>query len=99
MNNYDFTSKDFALSAEGVHLLRSNGFNYKTISFYDVQKATFKRAPDPNNVWLMLIAGVVLILLAIFQTLDIYWKINDSSIHHIYRESIAAIVLLFLTGI
>jgi len=56
MNNYDFTSKDFALSAEGVHLLR-NGFNHKTISFYDVEKATFKRAADTKNVGLTLMQG------------------------------------------
>jgi hypothetical protein len=49
MTNYDIESKDFALSPEGIHLLR-NRFNYKTIDFSDINKATFTRAADTKNI-------------------------------------------------
>ena len=46
---YDIHAKDFALSADGVHLLR-NRFNYKTISFNDINAAGFKRAVETKNI-------------------------------------------------
>jgi|GEM_PF-3432531 len=98
MNNYDFISKDFALSAEGVHLLR-NGFNHKTINFYDVEKATFKRAADTNNVWLTLIAGGLLILFALLQSLGVVMSFYGADFHIIHTSSIAVVALPFAAGI
>jgi hypothetical protein len=64
-----------------------------------VQNTTFKHAADTNNVWLMLVAGGILILLGIYQYLSVYVSINDPSVHRIYMESIVAIALFCLTGV
>ncbi len=95
---YDFESKDFALSANGVHLLR-NGFNFKTISFQELDKATFKKDVEPKNVGLTLIAGILLILFALFQSKGVYESFNDPAEYTIYIESIVLPVLPFLIGL
>ena len=90
--------KDFALSPEGIHLLR-NRFNYKTINFSDIYKATFTRAADTKNVVLTAIAGVLLIAIAVYQAIGVYQDFIDPSVSHIYIESIAVLTLPFLAGI
>jgi hypothetical protein len=94
---YDIESKDFALSSEGIHLLR-NRFNYKTISFYDIHKATFTKAVETKNVVLTLIVGALLVAFAVFQAIGVYEEFYDPSVHHIYIESILLPVLPLLVG-
>lgn len=98
MNNYDFESKDFALSDKGVHLLR-NRFNYKTISFTELDKATFTKDVETKNVGLTWVVGILLILFAIFQSKGVYESFNDPSVREIYIESIVLPVLPFLIGL
>jgi hypothetical protein len=87
MNTYDFESTDFALSMQGVHLLRS-GFNYKTIDYPDIDKATIKRTREIKNVILSMTFGFFLFAFAILQTLDVINIFNDPNVHTIYIESI-----------
>jgi len=98
MNNYDIQSKDFALSPQGVHLLR-NRFNYKTINYYDIHKATFARAVETKNVALTLIVGILFIAFAVYNTIGVYQNFYDPTVHRIYIESIALPVLPVLLGI
>jgi hypothetical protein len=98
MNNYDIQSKDFALSAQGIHLLR-NRFNYKTINYDDVRKATFARAAETKNVVLTLIAGVLLVAFAMYNAIGVYENFHDPKVHRIYIESIVLPVLPLLLGL
>ena len=98
MKNYDFESKDFALSDEGVHLLR-NRFNYKTISFLELDKAIFKKDVETRNVGIMWVVGILLILFAFFQSKGVYEAFNDPAVRRIYIESIVLPVLPFLIGL
>lgn len=97
MANYDIVSNDFALSDEGIHLLR-NRFNYRTINFYEVQKATFTKAVDTRNPVFTIIAGVLLIAFAVYQAIGVFEDFNDPTVHHIYIQSILLPVLPILTG-
>jgi len=76
MTNYDIESKDFALSQQGIHLLR-NRFNYKTVNFHGIQKATFTRAADTKNVVLILIVGALFVAFAVYQAVGVYEDFND----------------------
>ena len=97
MTNYDFESKDFALSPQGVHLMR-NRFNYKTINFHDVYQATFTRGVETKKPVFTLIAGVLLIAFAVYQSISVYEDFHDPNVSQIYIESIAATVLPTLVG-
>lgn len=97
MSNYDFESKDFALSAEGVHLLR-NRFNYKTIDFYDIDKAILTKAAETTNGALCLIAGCLLIAFAIYYAVGIYNDFYNPSVYHIEIQNIVIPVLPLLCG-
>ncbi|MEP6611635.1 MAG: hypothetical protein ABJA76_07110 [Mucilaginibacter sp.] len=97
MTDYDIESKDFALSPRGVHLLRKR-FNYKTIGFYDINKATFSRAADTKNVVLTLIVAILFIAFAVYQTIGVFEDFHDPSVHRIYIESILLPVFPLLLG-
>jgi len=97
MTNYDVESKDFALSRQGIHLLRHR-FNYKTISFYDIDKAAFTKGVETKNVMLSLIAGALLIAFAVYQVIGVNEDFHDPSVHQIYVESIVLPVLPLLLG-
>ena len=97
MNRYEIQAKDFALSADGVHLLR-NRFNFKTISFNDIDKASFKRAVETKNVALTLVAGAILIGFSVLQVIGVIKTFNDPHERTIYIESIGLPVLPFLLG-
>ncbi|AYL96770.1 hypothetical protein [Mucilaginibacter celer] len=97
MNRYDIEAKDFALSAQGVHLLR-NRFNYKTIAFDDIDRADFRRAVETKNVVLTLVAGAALIVFSILQIIGVIKSFNNPHVHVIYIESIGLPVLPLLLG-
>lgn len=98
MTGYDIESKDFALSPRGVHLLRKR-FNYKTIGFYEIHKATFSRAADTKNVVLTLTAAILFVAFAVYQTIGVYEDFHNPSVHHIYIESILLPVFPLLLGL
>lgn len=65
MSKYKFTTREFAVSNEGFHLLRS-GYNYKTIAFADVQSMMIGRGKQISN-WLMaLLFGIALISVGLY---------------------------------
>ena len=98
MSNYDFESTDFALSDKGIHLLR-NGYNYKTIEYNMVDKATIKKGAEIKNVVLCLVIGICLLGFAILQTRHMINIFNDPTVTTIYIEAIVLPVLPGLVGI
>ncbi len=98
MNTYDFEATDFALSIQGVHLLRS-GFNYKTIEYVDIDRATIKRTREIKNVFFSMIFGFFLLAFAILQTLNVTNAFNNPNVHTIYIESIILPLFPGLLGI
>jgi hypothetical protein len=97
MTNYDIESKDFSISAQGLHLLR-NKFNYKTINFDDVNKAYFARAAETRNVALALIVGILFVAFAIYSAICVYDDFHDPLVYHIHIESIMLPILPLLAG-
>ena len=98
MNTYDFEATDFALSTQGVHLLRS-GFNYKTVQYTEIDKATIKRAREIKNVFLSMIFGTCLLVFAILQIMFVIGLFKNPNVHKIYIESIILPLLPGLFGI
>ena len=87
MIKYAFELTDFALSDEGIHLLRSR-YNYKTIAYHDVDKAFIKRGPEIKNPLLSLLLGIALLSFSIVKSISLYQDFNDPTIRIIYIESI-----------
>ncbi|MGN6494398.1 MAG: hypothetical protein ACTHLE_20570 [Agriterribacter sp.] len=92
MDAYAFKANDFALSGQGIHLLR-NGFNYKTIEYGQIKKATIKRAREIKNVFLSMLFGILLLAFVISQSFYLIKVFNDPNVHRIYIESIVLPVL------
>ena len=59
MNEFKFTSTHFAVSENGIHLLR-NGFNFETVDFHEMDSLQIGRGKIINNWLLDLIFGLVL---------------------------------------
>ena len=76
-----------------------NRFNYKTINFSDIDKASFTRAVETKNVVLTLIAGALLLAFAAYQAIGVYEEFNDPEVYHIYIESIVVPVLPLALGL
>lgn len=98
MSIYIFESTDFALSDKGIHLLR-NRYNYKTIEYNMVDKATIKKGAEIKNVVPCLVIGICLLGFAILQTRHMINIFNDPSVTIIYIEAIVLPVLPGLVGI
>ena len=98
MSIYNFESTDFALSDKGIHLLR-NRYNYKTIEYNMIDKATVKKAAEINNVIPCLVIGIGLLGFAILQTRHMINIFNDPTVTIIYIEAIILPVLPGLVGI
>ena len=97
MNLYDFEATDFALSNKGVHLLRSR-YNYRTIEYESIEKATIKRGSEINNVIVVFVLGIGLVAFALFQSLSVIALFKNPDVHVIYIESIVLPVLPGLLG-
>jgi len=95
MSNYDIESKGFALSPEGVHLLRKR-FNYKTIDFSDIHKANLTKAADTKNIALTAIAGVLLVTAGLDMAIGVY---KDFTAYHFDAKSGVLPVLPLLLGL
>lgn len=68
MNNYLFQSTKFAVSDNGIHLLRS-GFNYKTIRWNEVDSIKIKKGKELNNSWIVFLLGLILLTVVAFLTI------------------------------
>ncbi len=98
MAPHDITTTDFALSENGIHLLR-DGYNYKTIGWHSIDKAIIKNGPEIKNPFLSLAAGLALIILAGMKAISLYWDFTDPALHRIYIESILLPLFPALIGV
>ena len=98
MNTYDLEATDFSLSAEGIHLLRSR-YNYKTIKYHEIDKATVKRASEYKNTVLCLVLGIILAAFAIFQIIYVFQLLTNPHVRVIYVELILLPILPGFFGI
>jgi len=98
MTPYQFQSEDFALSDTGIHLLR-NKFNFKTISYDEVTKASILRGSEIKRPLIILLLGIAMIVFAIKQSLYVYWLFTNPRAYTIYIESIVIPVIPAALGI
>lgn len=68
MNNYLFQSTDFAVSDNGIHLLRS-GFSYKTIRWNEVDSIKIRKGKELNNSWIIFPLGLILLIAGTYLTI------------------------------
>lgn len=97
MSNYTFETGRFALSDEGIHLLRS-GYNYKTLAYPDIRKAVLKKGVAIKNWLLVLLLGIGLISFAVYQAAHLYHLFMDPTVHRVSIESIILPVLPLILG-
>lgn len=97
MSNYTFETGRFALSDEGIHLLRS-GYNYKTLAYPDIRKAILKKGVAIKNWLLVLLLGIGLISFAVYQAAHLYHLFMDPNTHTVSIESILLPVLPLILG-
>jgi hypothetical protein len=98
MVKYDIETTDFALSPDGVHLLR-NRFNFKTLPYHELDRIILKRGVEIKNATVTLILGVMLTLFAVYQCKWVIDIFNNSRIHRISIESIVVIIFPMLLGV
>jgi len=97
MNPYQFQFEEFALSEEGVHLLR-NGFNYKTVYYRETQNATLTKAIEIKNAPVIFALGVLMLLFAFYQSRWVLYLFTDTN-YDIYIESIILPLIALSFGI
>ena len=97
MTEYLFETKDFGLSAEGIHFLRSR-FNYKTIAYNEVRQISIEKGKEINNWLVVLIIGIGLIVFSVFYSVNLYFNFIDPNVHVIYIEQIVTPVLPIILG-
>jgi hypothetical protein len=68
MNNYLFQSSEFAVSDNGIHLLRS-GFNYRTIRWGEVDSIKIRKGKELHNSWIILLLGSILLAVGAYLTI------------------------------
>ena len=101
MNNetaYTYEAEKFAVSDNGVHLLR-NRFNYETISWHTIESVEVRDGKDLRNWLWVLFVGVVLTGYAIYDIFHILFIFNDPNVHRIYVERLVIPVIPLLLGL
>jgi hypothetical protein len=83
--SYTFQTNDFALSEEGIHLLRNN-YNYRTVSFLVITHMEIKRKKDMKNWLFILSLGVALLAFVGYDVNKICSIYNDPGTYEIYIE-------------
>lgn len=91
MNNYLFQSTKFAVSDNGIHLLRS-GFNYKTIRWNEVDSIKIKKGKELNNSWIVFLLGLILLTVVAFLTI----RTVDILMHEEHAEQYVKMLLFLL---
>lgn len=97
MSKYTFQTAAFGLSDEGIHLLRS-GYNYKTLPYTDIRRATLKRGVTIKNWLVILVSGIALMGFAVYQSAHVYKQFLDPTVPAVHIESIVLPLLPLLLG-
>jgi hypothetical protein len=91
MNNYLFQSTEFAVSDNGIHLLRS-GFNYKTIRWSEVDSIKIRKGKELNNSWVIFLLGLILLTAGVYLTI----RTVDILVHKEHAERYIKMLLFLL---
>ncbi|OJJ23456.1 hypothetical protein BKI52_03585 [marine bacterium AO1-C] len=94
---YLFETKEFGVSEEGFHLLRSR-YNYATISFEQTNLVWIGVGQELKNWLIILLIGLGLFGFSIYSSLTIFQAFTDDSIDTIYIEEILIPVIPFFMG-
>ena len=97
MSHYTFETDRFALSDEGVHLLRS-GQIYKTLAYPDIRRATLKKGVAIKNWLVVLLLGISLISFAVYQATQLYHLLMNPGEHTVNMMSLLLAVLPLALG-
>lgn len=95
--NFKLKEEQFAISDDGIHLLRNN-FNYETIQFNQIDSITIKRGKEIKNWLVVLIIGIAVLTYAIFDSIQLYQAIFNDKVDRIYIERILMPLFPFLVG-
>jgi hypothetical protein len=98
MSIYKFQLEDFALSDEGVHLLR-NQFNFRTVGYNQINRATIERSTEIKNAPLILAIGISLVCFSFYQSRWIINSFTNPEVHRIYIETIVLPIIPAFVGI
>lgn len=97
MGNYYFETREFGVSDDGIHLLRSR-FNDKTIEFGQVDSLTIEKGKELNNWIAILIFGLGLVSFSVYYSLRLFNIINNNDVNVIYIEQILVPLIPFMLG-
>ena len=90
---YNFETKYFGTSSEGIHLLR-NGFNFKTYPFQEVSEVAIKQGKAVKNWMLLLVLGIGSLIASIYYFWRTYLFFAEEGGVFYIEELIIPIVLL-----
>ncbi|MBL0743885.1 hypothetical protein [Chryseolinea lacunae] len=94
---YAFETDLFAVSDNGIHLLRS-GYNYETIPFAKVTSARIARGKELHNWGIVLAIGLALLAFAVYYVLRMVIVVGNDEVDRIYIEAIVVPVIPAMLG-
>ena len=97
MSNYHFETREFGVSDNGIHLLRSK-FNYETIEFNQVDTLTIEKGKELNNWIVILIIGLALVSFSAWYSLRLFNIIDNHEVNVIYIEEILVPLIPLMLG-
>jgi hypothetical protein len=97
MTNYYFETREFGISDNGIHLLRSR-FNYETVQFDQVDCLTIEKGKELNNWIVILIIGLGLVAFSLYYSLRLFNIIDNNEVNVIYIEEILVPLIPFMLG-
>jgi hypothetical protein len=97
MINYYFETREFGISDNGIHLLRSR-FNYETVHFDQVDSLTIEKGKELNNWIVILIIGLGLVAFSLYYSLRLFNIIDNNEVNVIYIEEILVPLIPFMLG-
>jgi len=97
ITKYAYSDAQFALSDEGMHLLRS-GYCYKLITYPSIEKAHFAKLSPVRSPLLAAIAGIALVIFSLLQSSVVYSHFTDPDGRRIHIQAIIVIILPLFMG-
>ena len=97
MNQYYFETREFGVSDNGIHLLRSR-FNYETIEFNQVDYLIIGKGKELNNWLIILLIGLALVSFSVYYSLSLFNIIDNNEVNVIYLEEILVPLIPFMLG-
>jgi hypothetical protein len=96
--NYHFETKEFGLSDNGFHLLRSR-FNYQTYQYSDIDSVTIEKGKEINNWIVVLGIGLSMTVFSIWYSFRLLSIFNNGEVNVLFIEEIVVPVIPFLLGL